>query len=682
MAARREGAKLIEEFLFVSCDIVAHSAEPSLDSQRENIREINAIVANLLADSVGADAIWASGGDGGHIALPNRPPTVIAALDLLLEFRRWSRRKGVRLRLCGSVGEVDRVRGADGREQLVGPGINVAGRLLPYGSNERVVLTEAFRVLAQETRRSEFHYHDALVIAPRNSPSLDVCLLSVAGEFLSTWLEPDSHSDRALLGEALASRDALAVVYRARRLLELSSSDPDADRALRCLDGMMISGKRNFLHKLLQDEHVGPHLIRLGNLIERRAGEILCSHGDSGTSMFMILRGRIQVFFPNEAEPARFAAREKSVVMGPGELGGELAFALRRSRTATLQCLEDTALLTFTYQELIQSFSASNDQMRAVEEALAREIRAKVLENFCNTAAFFQPVLAAAVAAVRDAPSQTLLPFTSLVPVSQSRVHLTIPGEGIGGDGLCFLVSGRLRLEATRTTIEGLGYPLIHAHLPPAIVQSPVRVGLVEDCQLLCIQRDGLLRFGLDALDVVITQAIAALADTAVHPAKQLVDVGASKKSHIARDCVFISYCHENEEAVRRIRDALAFAGERVWWDKDILVGKDWKHEIREALRRSYAVVCCLSSELGARAQSGLYSELREAIDAFSGYAPGQTWVVPVRLSECEIPPLEIGEGRTLDRIQCLDLFPQSHVAEGFEKLIVALREARKRFNQ
>jgi TIR domain len=86
---------------------------------------------------------------------------------------------------------------------------------------------------------------------------------------------------------------------------------------------------------------------------------------------------------------------------------------------------------------------------------------------------------------------------------------------------------------------------------------------------------------------------------------------------------VFLSYCHDNVQEVTRLRDDLINAGEQVWWNKDILPGKEWKNAIRVAMKQSYAVVLCLSKESEARFASGIYPEVLDAIAQYRQLAPG-----------------------------------------------------------
>lgn len=133
---------------------------------------------------------------------------------------------------------------------------------------------------------------------------------------------------------------------------------------------------------------------------------------------------------------------------------------------------------------------------------------------------------------------------------------------------------------------------------------------------------------------------------------------------------VFLSYCRDNRDEVSKLRDELLVAGESVWWDQDILGGQDWKMEIRKAMRDAYAVVVCLSQETSQRITSGVYPEVLDAIAAYREHSPGAIFLIPVRLSKCEVPIIEIDGTRTLDRLNYIDLFETG----GFDKLLQSIR--------
>ncbi|MBE0705426.1 MAG: TIR domain-containing protein [Afipia sp.] len=148
------------------------------------------------------------------------------------------------------------------------------------------------------------------------------------------------------------------------------------------------------------------------------------------------------------------------------------------------------------------------------------------------------------------------------------------------------------------------------------------------------------------------------------------------KERSIVKKHVFISYCRDNAGEVQEVRQDLLAAGEKTWWDQDILPGQDWKFEIRRAMRDAYAIVLCLSDEATHRVTSGIYPEAADAIAAYREYAVGSIFLIPVRLSKCDIPQIEIDSTRTLDRLQYIDLFPATVRAAGINRLVQAIQAA------
>lgn len=120
----------------------------------------------------------------------------------------------------------------------------------------------------------------------------------------------------------------------------------------------------------------------------------------------------------------------------------------------------------------------------------------------------------------------------------------------------------------------------------------------------------------------------------------------------------------------------LIAAGERVWWDQDILPGEDWELAVRLAMQESYAVAVCLSAETEKRSRSGVYPELRDAVEMYREYAPGNVFLFPVCLSPCAIPALKIDGTTMLDRLQRVELFPLTSWSDGVQRLVEAVRRA------
>jgi len=139
---------------------------------------------------------------------------------------------------------------------------------------------------------------------------------------------------------------------------------------------------------------------------------------------------------------------------------------------------------------------------------------------------------------------------------------------------------------------------------------------------------------------------------------------------------IFISYCHDNTDKATRLHADLVSQGEQVWWDKDVLPGQNWKHEIKNAMRSSCAIILCFSKQTEARSQSGLYPEARDALEMYRAFSPGVSFIFPIRFCDCTIPQFEIDGTTSLEHIQRIDLFPTSKWDERIQLLIKALRRA------
>lgn len=487
-----------KEYIFVSCDIVGHSDESNLDAQRKKIAAINAIVSDALAARSAGNVIWASGGDGGHVAFPT-DSAMRSAMDLIFALRNWSLRSAVPLRITANLGLAEVIQGAGGGPQLVGHGINFAGRLVPFGGPSRVVVTEGFRRLMRQYQTGEINFHDERVIYLKHFQPERVCLLSATGQFVSTWDASFGLSDSALLQMALNEGRALDVIYHVTRLLEINRSDPVALNALRTLTLKRlrppVENLTDSLFDLLLDERFGSDFARAGTLVERQLGDTICEFGDVGTTMFLILRGRVGVFFPLNLSQGQSDTNSPRFTMGPGQLVGELAFGLLRRRTATLRCLEDTALLAFSYDELIKSVNETS--VRSVlEDALDGKILLRIVENVWNTAACFRGIERTGALADENYPWITLLQHSKLTHVKWNGRASKFVAPELSTEGLCILVSGKLHANEAGRVLDSEEYPVLSAHLPGDVEYQPADYWIRGDVKLLSIRRAGLISLG------------------------------------------------------------------------------------------------------------------------------------------------------------------------------------------
>ena len=359
------------DYCFVSCDIIGHSFDSDLRLQIGRVHALNELVGRVLDSPAGEGAIWASGGDGGHLAL--RPSSAAAtALELLATLREWSTRTNVPLRLAAHVGPAVAIRGADGRVQLVGDGINMCGHLLDFGSNSAVIVSQSFRLFVERAEMLTTRFAGPVQVYMKQRMPDSVYLLSVPGRFASEWGD-STRTEQELLRKtkndlaALDMGDAVSVehmrishsadlpndsslegiltwklVYHAKRLLQANTSDRLARATLEDV------ALRDDLPELFRgwDPTAFVRFVQTAELVERRHGETFCREGDEGDAMFVVLTGQMGV-----ASGPSDVKQHLDLRLGAGVVLGELAVVLRGARTATLQAVGDTSALSFNYEQ-------------------------------------------------------------------------------------------------------------------------------------------------------------------------------------------------------------------------------------------------------------------------------------------------------------------------------------------
>jgi hypothetical protein len=136
----------------------------------------------------------------------------------------------------------------------------------------------------------------------------------------------------------------------------------------------------------------------------------------------------------------------------------------------------------------------------------------------------------------------------------------------------------------------------------------------------------------------------------------------------------FISYVREDSRAADRVQRILEAANIRVWRDTgDLWPGEDWKLKIRQAITGdALAFIACFSDKSAARETTYQNEELLLAIDQLRQRQPDQAWLIPVRLSDCQLPQFDLGAGRTLDSLQRVDLFGRRW-EEGSARLVAGV---------
>jgi hypothetical protein len=593
---------------FISCDIVGHSAASESQVQLDRVAGINEIIAKARRPSSPDDLLWASGGDGGHAIFRQRD-WHRPAVDLVLQLRRWASSRRVPLRITAHYGQIYEIEGADGRTQPVGDGINMAGWILSRGSNAGIMASAQFRTAVQESEVvAEVEFHDPRTLQSKSRRAHELCLMSFRHlpELRSRWEDP-SETDRqsledALQPTALQKGSAWDALYYAKRIMQLHTTDTRVEEAMQRLGpaeltirsplgGGTASRTNPFLGYLqwpsLQD------VVQLGELIERHYNEVICHYGDSGDTMFVILRGQVGVFKPGGQDIGSPA--QPAFALGAGEIVGELAFALNRDRTADLVALSETALLSFNYEEVdrrLARLPSGPDAKRNIDGFM----KARILEHTCHQLPYLIGKDRSGPLTVSDLSweslLQRLLVFTEVLACPDNS-EITIEefqrrseSQSLQG-GIYVLVSGQITNTVksgagTETrTLRGVDFPLLYVDLPDRVAIPGQRFRVEEDSKVLHIAAGGIYRM----------------------PPSVRNDLIAALKREV-RACypfdAFLSYNNEDEETMRRWKAALTAAGLRVYSSESRPL-TEFLPEIEDAILRSLTFLAFISSHTVTR---------------------------------------------------------------------------------
>jgi CRP-like cAMP-binding protein len=591
------------DFCFVSCDISGHSFDSDLPSQVERVYQLNAIMGGVLESPEGDGAIWASGGDGGHLAL--RPGSAAGtALDLLATLREWAEKAKVPLRMAAHFGPAVAVRGADGREQLVGDGINMCGHLLDYGPDGAVVVSESFRQFIDDAGMPTATFAGPVQVYLKQRMPDAVYLMSLSGRFTSEWgdlrrtdqeLLRKTTKDLAALDVGDASsiehmriayrpglpnatrlEDVLAwkVVYHAKRLLQANTSDRLARTSLENV------ALRDDLPEFFSgwDPAVFGRFVQTAELVERRHGETLCREGDEGDAMFVVLTGQVGVASGEANIEQRLDLR-----FGAGVVLGELAVTLRAHRTATLQAIGDTAALSFNYDQcrdfLLEATSART--VRARFDMLFDQRLSEFVSNHCSILigmdrsgplAFMDPTRLSRYI-MNSLTRYELQPGAVLTPMSSE----------VASPGLYVLAGGELH-GAGVTLASRQALPVVYADFGDKFVHMCQEFTVARNSSATMLRTDADLfyRLGADRNQELMDSVATAVKSSLI--AEYQFDV-------------FISYNERDFELADEVRSGLVGAGLRVFLDVP-KAGAHFTPGLKSALLSSLAFVPLITAHV------------------------------------------------------------------------------------
>lgn len=133
------------------------------------------------------------------------------------------------------------------------------------------------------------------------------------------------------------------------------------------------------------------------------------------------------------------------------------------------------------------------------------------------------------------------------------------------------------------------------------------------------------------------------------------------------RPRVFLAYAKEDGAEVKKIYDELQKAGFEPWMDEQkLLPGQNWPRAIQRAIELADFFLVCFSRRSVAK-RGFFQSELRYALDVAAWIPLEEIFLVPVRLTDCQVP-LQIAR-----KTQYIDLFPDWEC--GVKALILMMRK-------
>lgn len=141
----------------------------------------------------------------------------------------------------------------------------------------------------------------------------------------------------------------------------------------------------------------------------------------------------------------------------------------------------------------------------------------------------------------------------------------------------------------------------------------------------------------------------------------------------------FISYAHQNEKRVERLKNNLApleKGGDISFFDDhQILPGQSWNQAIADALRAAQLILLCVSDYF-LNSEYIYENELRTAL---AKHDAGTARVIPVILAYCDWKDLEIG-GRRLGDLQAVP--KEGKPIEGWRPVTRGYTDASRRIKQ
>jgi CRP-like cAMP-binding protein/class 3 adenylate cyclase len=727
-----EGARAV-----VGIDMVGFTKLRDEDQLTAIQRLITWVRQSLAYYGIGdQDYRWSPAGDGGYLTFDSTPACK-AAIDVAITIcqkgkeESWRPLTGDQIQLkvavhAGTVAESSEL----GRESNIwGEGINTAERILGICAPSQILVSQPFHDLFIKGRRDitfslgELHWrtvkHEvqvAVMNVNRHGVGLDDRAASSSRwQAIGDLWRRTIQEFRFLIRDSLKSGEAVPALAASKFLLNLE----DRDMVLQLCSMIGRSEKRPWEGYPAQDYFLFGQMPAeiLFKVVEQATprlfmkDEVICEEGEPAHSCFFPVSGTVAV----EAN-----GLDHGITISQGQIIGEFALWVPNiKRTARLRALQDGLFLEIENQGFAKVLDDSPEE---VASEIFGVIKRRITENILSSASLF-PGLQDELKRAKSKPSITCRKDAAGAELDlTASAYVLFSGEvriePKAGSPIVIQAPGRFGLEKVVGILCEVGQPdgtSAKVLTDTVSVQIPHRVlrqwqddvaGIRDAWEGIYGSRLGEIKRAAGSRRKVQQASVAGVGQQTIAapaPAERLSPAPAGQPASAppqtvraprsqekattqlsnppeAKKHIFLSCCHECARDVASLRRALIAAGERVWWDGDIPAGGDWKFEIQKAMKAAYAVLLCLSQESQSRITTGIYPEALEALEEFRKHRPGNIFLIPVRLSNCEIPPLEIDGLRKLDRLQYVDYFPPRKRPAALKRLIDAVRASPSRF--
>ncbi len=133
---------------------------------------------------------------------------------------------------------------------------------------------------------------------------------------------------------------------------------------------------------------------------------------------------------------------------------------------------------------------------------------------------------------------------------------------------------------------------------------------------------------------------------------------------------IYVSHTREASAAAERLTRELTAAGFSIARNTHtVQAGRRLKPALKESMTGAARVLACFSSRYGAPAEYET-EEVTLAIEQSASRPEGELWLIPVKLTLCEIPSLQTPHGNLAERA-AIDL--SGDWAEGMARLLASL---------